>query len=145
MKIEWARVTWYSKLLALILFVLFPLTGFYLGMWYQKAISPPKQIQTDTIPDKDKPNETNVVQNRNKSCNKPTIIIVKLYFSKEKADKYFQMNGLSFQEAPEAPLDVSRIGSLVVDVGVGNDTYWINKIREDGVGIAVYDTVGCDF
>src|SRR3989344_2020874 len=138
MKIEWTKVTWYSKLLALILFVLLPLTGFYLGIWYQKAISSPKQVQTDTIPDKDKPNETNVVQNRNKSCNRPTIIIVKLYLSREKADKYFQMNGLSLQEAP---LDVSHIGSLVVDVGVGNDTYWINKIKEDGVGIAVYNTV----
>ncbi|MEK7094440.1 MAG: hypothetical protein AAB903_03835 [Patescibacteria group bacterium] len=36
MTIEWNKVTWYSKLLALILFVALPFIGFYLGMMYQE-------------------------------------------------------------------------------------------------------------
>ncbi len=35
------QVTWYSKLAALILFILLPFAGFYLGMKYQEALSPP--------------------------------------------------------------------------------------------------------
>ncbi len=38
MRIEWNKVTWYSKLLALIVFTAFPLLSFYLGVQYQKAI-----------------------------------------------------------------------------------------------------------
>ena len=40
MKIEWSKITWYSKILALALFVLLPFAGFYLGTWYQKEITP---------------------------------------------------------------------------------------------------------
>jgi len=34
MTIKYNKVTWYSKLLALILFVILPFIGFYLGMKY---------------------------------------------------------------------------------------------------------------
>lgn len=37
MKIEWNKVTWYSKTLALILFVALPFIGFYYGMQYGKT------------------------------------------------------------------------------------------------------------
>lgn len=39
MKIEWNKVTWYSKLLALALLVLLPFIGFYFGVQYEKNIS----------------------------------------------------------------------------------------------------------
>ena len=35
MHIQWNKVTWYSKLLALILFVALPFIGFYLGIKYE--------------------------------------------------------------------------------------------------------------
>ncbi len=35
MKLEWNKVTWYSKLIALVVFVLLPIWGFMLGAWYQ--------------------------------------------------------------------------------------------------------------
>ncbi len=38
-KIEWNKVTWYSKLVALILFVVLPFIGFYYGMEYEKIIT----------------------------------------------------------------------------------------------------------
>lgn len=38
MKIEWNKVTWYSKLLALIMVATLPFIGFYLGMQYQKIV-----------------------------------------------------------------------------------------------------------
>jgi hypothetical protein len=39
MKIEWNRVTWYSKLLAVILFILvLPAWTFYLGMKYEETV-----------------------------------------------------------------------------------------------------------
>lgn len=37
--IKWNEVTWYSKLLALILFAALPVLGFYLGVRYEKAVS----------------------------------------------------------------------------------------------------------
>lgn len=39
MKIEWNKVTWYSKIIALILFVSLPFIGFCLGVSYQRNIS----------------------------------------------------------------------------------------------------------
>jgi hypothetical protein len=39
MKIEWNKVTWYSKFLALALFVALPFIGFYYGMQYGKTIA----------------------------------------------------------------------------------------------------------
>lgn len=39
MKIEFNSVTWYSKLVALALFIALPFAGFYAGMKYQKAIT----------------------------------------------------------------------------------------------------------
>ena len=42
MRIEWNKVTWYSKLLALILFASLPFIGFYLGVHYQKLIEKSK-------------------------------------------------------------------------------------------------------
>jgi len=38
--VKFNQVTWYSKLLALILFVALPFLGFYAGMKYQQAIEP---------------------------------------------------------------------------------------------------------
>jgi hypothetical protein len=39
MKIEWNKVTWYSKMIALALFVLLPFAGFYYGMKYGETVS----------------------------------------------------------------------------------------------------------
>jgi hypothetical protein len=39
MKIEWNKVTWYSKLLALALFVALPFIGFYYGVQYGKIVA----------------------------------------------------------------------------------------------------------
>jgi len=46
------QVTWYSKLLALILFVALPFLGFYAGMKYQQPTTPPSQDSSinDTKP-----------------------------------------------------------------------------------------------
>ena len=41
-------VTWYSKLLALVLFVALPFLGFYAGMKYQEAIAPPNEVKVST-------------------------------------------------------------------------------------------------
>ena len=38
MKIEMRRVTWYSKLIALALFIAMPFFGFFLGMKYQQIL-----------------------------------------------------------------------------------------------------------
>jgi hypothetical protein len=38
MNIQWNKVTWYSKLIALVLFVALPFIGFYYGMQYGKII-----------------------------------------------------------------------------------------------------------
>lgn len=48
MKIQWNAVTWYSRILALILLIALPFVGFYIGTIYQQAISP--QINTTTNP-----------------------------------------------------------------------------------------------
>ncbi len=53
MKIEWNKVTWYSKLLALALFVALPFIGFYCGVQYGKTVAaigqaPPTTIATST-------------------------------------------------------------------------------------------------
>jgi hypothetical protein len=45
MSIVWNRVTWYSKLLALILLILVPLWGYVLGQASAKAIDPEKFTQ----------------------------------------------------------------------------------------------------
>ncbi|MGB7958101.1 MAG: hypothetical protein WCF77_04675 [Minisyncoccia bacterium] len=47
MKIEWNRVTWYSKILALALFVALPFAGFYFGIKYGVA----KQYIADSFLD----------------------------------------------------------------------------------------------
>jgi hypothetical protein len=39
MKIAWNKVTWYSKVIALVLFVAFPFIGFCLGMQYGETIA----------------------------------------------------------------------------------------------------------
>ena len=44
MKIEWNKVTWYSKLLALALFVALPFIGFYYGMQYGKIVGAIGQV-----------------------------------------------------------------------------------------------------
>jgi len=46
------QVTWYSKLLASILFIALPFLGFYVGMKYERAIVPQSQdlITSDTKP-----------------------------------------------------------------------------------------------
>ena len=42
------QVTWYSKLLALILFIALPFIGFYAGMKYQQAVTTPEEIKVGT-------------------------------------------------------------------------------------------------
>ena len=37
---KFTKVTWYSKILALILLIALPFIGFYAGVWYQKQIYP---------------------------------------------------------------------------------------------------------
>jgi hypothetical protein len=49
MKIEWNKVTWYSKLLALALFVALPFIGFYYGAQYEKIIAPIGQMPIEMI------------------------------------------------------------------------------------------------
>lgn len=39
MKISWNKVTWYSQIIAIILYILTLGFGFYIGTEYQKAIS----------------------------------------------------------------------------------------------------------
>ena len=46
MKIEWNTVTWYSKLLALALFVALPFVGFYYGIQYGSIVSMSSQPST---------------------------------------------------------------------------------------------------
>jgi len=43
MKIEWNKVTWYSKLIAIILFVWVFFLGFHLGKEYGIALSFPQE------------------------------------------------------------------------------------------------------
>jgi hypothetical protein len=45
---KFRQVTWYSKLLALALFVALPFVGFYVGMKYQQAVAPPKEVKVGT-------------------------------------------------------------------------------------------------
>ena len=54
MNIQWNKVTWYSKLLALALFVALPFIGFYYGAQYGKTIAvigqmPPAPIASSTV------------------------------------------------------------------------------------------------
>lgn len=44
MTIKWNKVTWYSKAIALILFVALPFIGFYYGFQYGKAMAPAPSI-----------------------------------------------------------------------------------------------------
>ena len=45
---KFKEVTWYSKLLALALFVVLPFIGFYVGMKYQEAVAPPNEVVVNT-------------------------------------------------------------------------------------------------
>ena len=45
-KIEWNQVTWYSKLIALIIFVVFPFIGFYWGVGYGEMLQATTQGTT---------------------------------------------------------------------------------------------------
>ena len=47
MKIEWNKVTWYSKWIALLLFIAFPFIGFCLGMKYGELIAPIEAINLE--------------------------------------------------------------------------------------------------
>ena len=44
MAIVWNKVTWYSKLLAVMVFVLAIVGAFYLGAQYEVAVTPPALI-----------------------------------------------------------------------------------------------------
>lgn len=46
---KWNSVTWYSKLLAMILFVSLPFIGFYLGTRFDEATKPAKNENLDKI------------------------------------------------------------------------------------------------
>jgi len=48
MKIEWNKVTWYSKFIALVLFVALPFIGFYYGTQYGKTVALIGQTPTIT-------------------------------------------------------------------------------------------------
>ncbi len=49
MKIEWNKITWYSKFLALALFVALPFIGFYYGVQYGKIVATIGQAPTTTV------------------------------------------------------------------------------------------------
>ena len=49
---QYNKVTWYSKLAAMILFIALPFMGFYLGMKYQEGLNPGKSDQTVSTPSK---------------------------------------------------------------------------------------------
>jgi hypothetical protein len=55
MKIEWNKVMWYSKIIALALFVALPFIGFYYGTKYGETVSflQQSQIATTTAPTSD--------------------------------------------------------------------------------------------
>lgn len=58
---KFRTVTWYSKILALILFIALPFTGFYAGMKFQEATNPPT---ANTVTDSDKTtSEKTIVEN----------------------------------------------------------------------------------
>src|SRR5579872_5785903 len=50
--IQWNKVTWYSKTLAVLLFVVLVCGAFFFGMWYQKQLSPAVQtlLNTNQVP-----------------------------------------------------------------------------------------------
>jgi len=50
---KWNEVTWYSRLLALFVFLSLPFLGFYLGMQYQSTISEQYAVTDFYIPKKD--------------------------------------------------------------------------------------------
>jgi hypothetical protein len=136
MKIQWNKVTWYSKLIAVVLFFLLPATGFYLGFQYQRSVSPTKSTETSVV--QNNRTDKNVISdNRNRSCGKSTIIVFKLNVSLQEADKYFAKYDMKLEDA--------LTGGYLLEVGPGGDTHWINRIKADGIGEAAYDTIGCDF
>jgi hypothetical protein len=48
-KIQWNKVTWYSKLIALIIFVIFPFVGFYWGTQYGEALQTLEQTSAPSV------------------------------------------------------------------------------------------------
>jgi len=139
MKLEWNKVTWYSKLLALGLFITLPFIGFYVGIQYQKILELDKSTQIDTTKKDDNNNLTDSNKSRNRSCGKATIEITNYLTSRDKALEYFEKHGLELFN----PNNGSEPSNWL-HVGRGKDTYWIAKLREDGIAEAIYDTVGCD-
>jgi hypothetical protein len=49
MKIKWNEVTWYSKLIALVIFVALPFIGFYYGVQYGKIVGAVDQASTPSV------------------------------------------------------------------------------------------------
>ncbi|MEK7187385.1 MAG: hypothetical protein AAB691_00885 [Patescibacteria group bacterium] len=89
MTIEWNKVTWYSKLIALVLFVALPLAGFYLGMMYQEMRDVGhegrrivNQLKTDTSTSFD------VAQDKSLSINNSQLIIDTANWKTYRSDKY---------------------------------------------------------
>jgi len=78
MKIQWNNVTWYSRLIALILFIALPFAGFYLGMKYQEAVNPSTtKIATNSANKNPSPGTLNVIDilaNPTKYTNQKVII-----------------------------------------------------------------------
>ena len=64
MQIEWNKVTWYSKAVAVVLFVGTFLLGLYLGSEYQKSISAPT-LGEEIIPDSNKPQKEKETRSEN--------------------------------------------------------------------------------
>lgn len=57
MKVEWNKVTWYSKLLALAVVVILPFLGFILGMKYGAVVEREKDEQAIHTVDKNITNQ----------------------------------------------------------------------------------------
>jgi len=149
MRIELNKVTWYSKLLALILFITLPFIGFYIGIQYQKTLSQNtnKQIETTKKNATNKDETTNLTgtnKNRNRSCGKSTMFLIS-QVSNEKVKEYLEKNSLEVVKE-DGTTQWEQTGSTYkIVITPYQDNYWITKFKEDGIGTGVFDTVGCDF
>ena len=65
---KYNQVTWYSKVIAMVLFIALPFVGFYLGMKYQEGINPQINNVVNTTPKSD----TKTVVNTDKVTVKTT-------------------------------------------------------------------------
>ncbi len=143
MKIEWNRVTWYSKILALVLFFLLPILGFCFGIYYQQSMNEVSVI-TATSQDKQIKQETQktTTNNTKVDCGKETFIVIAgpphSMETNDKARNYFQTNQFTIDEE-------SGSRFVVKPPATNTKKYWMEKVYTDGIGTTSFDNIGCDF